>query len=288
MVTVDKLGLSDNKRNLPYRKGLEDFLERVALIKPLCTFAVDNECLRNEWVRHVDGNSEYEETINRIKVYEDGEAIGSISTETRYRGSVGREDVFGVESFRIHKERGNRNTTYAKDLKVALRNAKKTLIGRLDGEVVELIKNKLNHYMSSLMHTTMNEVTWTLDTRTVAFAYAMKAYEANKEGKTIVEMPVTIPTVASNDKLFDRCSAVEQTNILNDHYIGKNGYGVMVRHDGSIVVYSYASDKLSKYPGFSELPTNIQEKLAMFKVLDANEAYANFGVKFEDGFFYIP
>ena len=80
----------------------------------------------------------------------------------------------------------------------------------------------------------------------------------------------------------------DRAKTLDDHYKGNNGYGVQARIDNSIVVYSYASDNITKYRSFDDVPTNIQEKLAMFKVLEKNEPYADFGVKFEDGFFYIP
>ena len=61
-----------------------------------------------------------------------------------------------------------------------------------------------------------------------------------------------------------------------------------LKKDNSVVVYSLAADKLTKYSGFDELPINIQEKLAMFKVLERGEAYENFGIQFDDELFFIP
>jgi hypothetical protein len=287
MVNVNKLELSDNKRHLPYGNNLEEFLNLVALAKPLCTFAVDNECVRSEWVRNTDNGSEYMEVLNTIKVYEDGEAIGSISVARRYRAG-GKEDVYGVESFRIHKERGNRNTTYVKDIKVAMRNVKKFFTGRQDNEVKELITHNVKRGMEAVMHSAIQSINWSVDAREIAFDYIMRAYHERKQGNTTVAMPVKIPTVKDQETLFSKCDDVIQAKTLDDHYKGNNGYGVQMRIDNSIVTYSYASDKITKYRSFDDVPPNIQEKLAMFKVLEKDEPYADFGVKFADGFFYIP
>jgi len=273
MVNVDKVGLNANKRHLPYRKNLEEFLNLVALAKPLCNFVVDSSCTLNEWVRSIDGTSEYEESINCIKVFEDGEAIGSISTATRYRGGS--------------KEGGDRNTTYAKDLKVAMRHVKKTFIARLDGEVVELIKSKTAEYMRILLNQTSSAVTWSMDSRQVGYDLAIAMYDAHKRGEPVASVPLKLAS-ANMEDVFKKCAEVEQASKLHDHYRGNNGYGVMLKKDNSVVVYSLAADKLTKYSGFDELPINIQEKLAMFKVLDRGEAYENFGIQFDDELFFIP
>ena len=287
MVEVNKLELSDNKRHLPYGENLEEFLNLVALAKPLCSFAVDNKCVNNHWIRNVNGESEYSETISTINVYEDGEAIGSISVAMRYRAG-GKERVYGVESFRIHKERGDRNTTYVKDIKVAMRNVKKFFTGRQDNELKDLITGNVTHGMNRVMQDVVNSITWSVDTREVAFNYVMKAYDAHKQGQNFVHMPVKIHKVKDHDSLFNKCESVLQSKTLEDRFQSKQGYGVHVRQDNSIVIYSYALDKVSKYPSFDEVPTEIQTKLGMFKVLDSYDAYADFGIKFDDGFFYIP
>lgn len=287
MVEVNKLELSDNKRHLPYAEKLEEFLNLVALAKPLCSFAVDNNCLRSTWVGNNNGESNYVETISLIKVYEDGEAIGSISVDNRYRAG-GKEQVYGVESFRIRKERGDRNTTYVKDIKVAMRNVKKFFTGRQDDELKALITNRVTEGMGHVLHMAINGVTWSIDSREVAYNYAMQAYHAHKKNESSVPMPVRIPNVRDHEDLFSKCEGAMQAQQLDDHYKGKNGYGIQTRKDNSIVVYSYTADKVSKYRTFEDLPTHIQDKLAMFKVLDESEPYADFGVKFNDGFYYIP
>ena len=287
MVNVNKLELSDNKRHLPYGDNLEAFLNLVALAKPLCTFAVDNDCVRSEWVRTDDNESQYKDVINTIKVYEDGEAIGSISVGRRYRGGA-KEDVYGVESFRIHKERGSMHTTYVKDIKVAMRNVKKFFTGRQDTELKELIKVNVKRNMEAVMHSAIQSINWSVDAREIAFNYVMRAHQAHKQGDTMVAMPVKIPSIKDQDSLFKKCDDVLQAKTLEDHFKGNNGYGIQTRVDNSIVAYSFASDTITKYRSFDDVPTNIQEKLAMFKVLDKHEPYADFGVKFDDGFFYIP
>jgi hypothetical protein len=67
----------------------------------------------------------------------------------------------------------------------------------------------------------------------------------------------------------------------------KLGYGIKVNPFGGLVVYDLATDTITKYGSFSDLPENIQNKYAMFKVLSHNEPITTIGCKFNDEYCYV-
>ena len=67
----------------------------------------------------------------------------------------------------------------------------------------------------------------------------------------------------------------------------KLGYGIKTNPMGGLVVYEFSTDNLTRYASFSELPDNIQNKYAMFKVLAHNEPITTIGCKFSDEYCYV-
>lgn len=290
-VTIDKSALNAEQRGYPYREKLEELLEAVAKSNPLLSFVCDTNCLARDWNRDKKlpdgGTGGYENFVYRIKVFQDGEELGSVRSDTRYRRSIGCEVVYGIESFRINKERGSQNTTYTKDLKVALRTAKKAFVARANTELYQHVLNNVKHWVSSLYSDMSNAVRWSLDSNSESMEYARLAYLAHKQGKSTVELPVKLKTVKDYDDYLKRCDKLEQVSILYNDLNNKHGYAMMVMEDGKVVCVDLQADKVTKYESAEALPTNVADKFVMFKVLDEQDAYAHLGVKLRDNFFYI-
>jgi hypothetical protein len=281
MVNIDKSQLNVKHRDtLPYGNNLLDFAYQVALAKPLCKLVVDENCLDNVWK---DGKAE--SVIYRIKIYENGEELGFISTGTRYLAG-NKEEVYGVGSFRIRKERGG-SATLTKDIKVALRTVKRMLVSRVDNELVDLIKNKVDNSMIHIMYHTKNNLRWDIDSEEEVIFYAMQAYHAKKRGEDKVSLPSKLVSVKDDKTHQRKCEEFEASSSLELAHHAKTGYGVMVNADGGYVVYDYALGALEKYPSFYGLPIYLQEKLGIFKLLNVDEPVMNVGCKFDEGMFYI-
>jgi hypothetical protein len=290
-VTVDKSALNHEQRGYPYREKLEELLEAVSNSNPLLSFVCDDKCLTRDWDRElVKENGEkggYVNYVYRIKVFQEGEELGSVRSDTRYRRSIGAEVVYGIESFRINKERGSQNTTYTKDLKVALRTAKKSFVARANAELYAHIYGNVKQGLITLFSNASNAVRWSLDTNTEAMEYAKSAYNAHKEGKTTVEMPVKLKSVKDYDDYVQRCEKLEQANILFCGFHDKHGYAIKVMEDGKLICINLEADTVTKYEDVQAMPTEIANKFVMFKVLAPHEAYAHLGVKLDDQFFFI-
>ena len=233
------------------------------------------------------GSGAYEELIYKVKAYQDGELVGALQSNSRYRRSIGSEEVYGVESFRINKERGANDTTYTKDLKVALRTAKKVLVARANDELFTHVYNQVRHKLQSFEHDMRNAVRYSVDVTAEAMAYAEAAYTAHLEGKTTVELPVKLKSINNYDEYLKRCSEYQVVKQMHDNFAKSAGYAVKLLDDNQLVVIDLAKNTVVKYKSFDTLPSEVSSKFAMFKVLQSREPYEHIGVDLDDKFYYV-
>lgn len=282
MIDIDKSRLNVADRDVPMVEGLADYAQAVFMVRPLFSFSVASS---NSFCNEYSSDGTRIKKINGLDVLQNGEVVGAISIKTRYRGGE-KEVVFGAESFRIQKDRGERNTTYSKDLKVILRVIKKTFIPRADDELKELLAARVGNEMDSLKSTAKAHVRWSIDYAEEAEFYARMAYEARKRGEDKVSLPSRLISVKDMNELDKRSEALSIVSELYDAHAANLGYRVLRREDGTYVLHSLETDTIQKVESFDELPLLVQHKIAVFKLLDFREAIP-FGAKFDSGFYYI-
>jgi hypothetical protein len=287
-MNINKSKLNQEHKDSPFIEKLEDFANALYKAKPMYDFVIDNDCVVEYRKRNDDGTVTINRFVRRLKVIDNGEGVGTIGINTRYRNQI-PETVYEIQSFRIRKERGNREAVQAKDLKVALRVAKKTLVSRLDDELKELIGTNIRNNISTLHNSHKNQVRWDFSVDDEITFMAMLGYEARLAGEPTISMPSTSFSLVHKDiKKHDaKCEIYKHWNTLKQAFDAKLGYGINVKADNSLVLYSLADDSITHYKHYDDLPTAIQEKFAMFKVLNENEGYGHLGCKFKDGFFFI-
>jgi len=286
MIEVNRSKIKAEWRNAEYKKGLEEFLMKVAMLKPLAKFAISDKGI--EVKRHMDENNEPKSTpyVFRVKVYENGERLGSISIQDRWRNGQS-EECYAVEGFRVNKSRGSRNLTTTSDLKKAMSVVKKVFTPRVKDEMIELIKSNVTNGIRSLHNGVTNSLRWEFNVEGEMAMYAMQAYYARKNGEDKCYMPskpISIKNLEQHDK---RCDEFEHINELKNMVDAKLGYGVKANADNSLVVYSYATDTVQKYASYEDLPENIAEKYAVFKVLKQSEAVSYIGCMLAEGFAFV-
>lgn len=283
-VTINKESMTAEQRAYPMRENLAELVTEVARMNPLLDFMCDSNCTTKDWISAKGG---YDHFIYKVKVLQDGEELGGLTVSTRYRRSIGSELVYGIESFRISKERGRGDTTYSKDLKVALRTAKKTFVPRATDELYNHIFNTVKQQLHGLHGTLRNGVRYAIDANEESLRYAEAAYKAHKEGKTTVEMPVKLKSVRDYDEYLRRCEQFECINSLWDSFQAREGYAVKVLDDGKMVCVRIEDSVVIKYADIESMPSEMANKFVMFKVISAHEPYEHLGVKFDGGFFFI-
>lgn len=293
MTTIDRSELNQQYRDLPLRWELGTLIDQVALLKPLCDFKVKDQGLHIEYkyedvVENGRTTSKRtdEKTIQRVEVYQDGEALGYLFVQDRYTNRT-KEMVYGVGSFRIQKERGNPDATTSKNIKVILRTAKKVLINRQDEELITLIHDQVSSNMQHVTASFSNSMRYNMDMSAESGYYALEAYKARKRGDTTVTLASHPNSVRRLDEHDKNCENYIQSLMLFDAMTKGNGYGVSLYTNGSMAVLNFADKTVKKYKSLDALPTDMQSKLAMFKVIGAREPYAHLGCKFEGDMYFI-
>jgi len=287
MIKFDESAVSIDKRGKTRLFGnLDEFALKVSLAKPMINYVVDDKCINSIFDRH-DGDTDKSNKhyICQLNVYDNGERLGSIGIVKRYHGET--EYVYQVESFRIEKSRGNQDAVTAKDMKVALRHAKKSLVPRANDEAKYLIKTTVSNRMSSVASHDETEVRWCIDSTTEGMLYAKEAFKARLNGETTVTLPARLASIKDMDDHNRKCEQMQNSRALHEAVVAKKGYGIQVLFDGGMYVVYMATDTIQRYKDFESLPENIQSKFAMFKVLDKDESIEAIGCKFENGFFYV-
>jgi hypothetical protein len=294
MITIDKTGINAEKRESPLWGGLEEFAHEVSMLKPLCNFKADDDCLKTEYSYKDEtdeqGNTRSKQTrtvhIYKIKVFQEGEELGAVSMSERYHQG-NKEIVYGVHSFRINKERGDREATLTKNFKTALRTVKKVLVSREDSELQTLLWDKVESQLNSLVNSSRGQVQYSTDTSNEVFNLAMLAYQARVKGEATITIPSVLKSV-KNAKSHDKhCEYFTTSSFLHAQLKGNAGYAVKSYPNGAFVVLRLVDRTIKKYASFDLLPDDIQSKLGMFKVIAADEPYAHLGCKFQEDMYYI-
>lgn len=286
MIKYDDSSLNVEQRGkLPFYEGLLDFAHQVSLAKPMINFVVDHKCVANRFIKAANGR-DTEHFICGFIIFENGEELGAIGTEHRYRGGD-RDLVYEVESFRIDKSRGNQNAKQSKDIKVALRIAKKMLVARADDEAKELIRELVMNNISNYYGNANNAVRYSMSINEEAYLYAKMAYQARQRGETSVVMPSKIASAQNITEHDKACANADDAYFIKNLVMSDQGYGVQVLANGNYYVYSFADKSITRYDDFYSLPDNIQGKYAVFKVLKNAEIVTTIGVKINDEFAYV-
>lgn len=294
MIMIDRTAINVEKRESPLWAGLEDFAHEVSMIKPLCNFKVDDDCLKTEY-SYKDETDEHGKTkakqtrtvhIYKIKVFQEGEELGAVSMAERYHQG-NKEIVYGVHSFRINKERGNREATLTKNLKVALRTVKKVLVSRADDELQRLLWDKVESKLSSLVNQSRSYVQYSTDSSNEVFNLAMLAYQARLRGEATITVPSVLKSVRDTKNHDKNCEHFTTASFLHEQLKSNAGYAVKSYPNGAFVVLRLVDRTIKKYASFDLLPDDIQSKLGMFKVIPADEPYAHLGCRFDEDMYYI-
>jgi hypothetical protein len=294
MITIDRSAIHAEKRDAPLEQGLEDFAHQVSMLKPLCNFKADDDCLKTEYSYKDEtdeqGNTKMKQTrttfIYKVKVFQDGEELGAVSMSERYHQG-NKERVYGVHSFRINKERGDREATLTKNLKVALRTIKKVLVSRADDELTTLLWDKVESHLHSLVNQSRSHVTYSTDASNEVFNLAMLAYQARIKGEATLTIPSALKSVKDSKNHDKNCETFTTSSFLHEQLKSNAGYAVKSYPNSSFVVLRLVDRAIKKYASFDLLPEDVQGKLAMFKLLNVDEPYAHLGCKFSEDIIYV-
>jgi hypothetical protein len=295
LTQINKADMSNANKSVELEPKLGNYIDAVAMLKPLCNFIAGDSNITEEWREYIaeDGSKGKKifKFLYSVEVYENGEHLGNIGIAHIYRRAEGGNiPVYFVDSFRISKERGQQNRTFSKHLKVALREANKAFIPRANQELIAQISQHVSFRLGHVISNNYNQARWCIDCDTEAMNYAYLAYKARLRGETTVTLPTVLSTANSkrNDRDFDKyMERYDESKKLTDHYnnIGGNGnigYAVQAKADKSFVVCNYDKNDpntLYKYKSLDDMPKHLADKISALKLLSIDEPVGHIGVK---------
>ena len=258
------------KRGATLAPRLQEVLYLVYARRPLLEYEVTG---------YSDNN--YAETV---RVWQDGQEVGKIySRHQRYSPTNGTTEIwYALDSHNIKKKRGDRNTKYCKDTKVAARIiieqfAKKPLADLGKGiilnvkYVVESVHERIERdYRNSINFSALDIANYFTD---------MVMANNPPVPKRIID------SIVDNEALRKRENYQIACNVLA-HLKANNGYAIKIMQDETLLCAHIGNpDTTSKHQSTYELDQYTQEKFTMLKLLETNQFAADIGIKYgsDDG-----
>lgn len=275
---------------------LKDLITRIMIKRPLFEF-------------HATGfrivlNSETGSTTkwaSEFEVTQDADRVGEIAykREEGRKQSDGRyPDAFVVKSEYIQKQRGTCNTIKTANTATALKHVIKSFappsIERMCDKLIARVRSEFD----------TQEYRWRSEVANVASYKGNDIYEwmleSHIQGKTL-PMPVSCKIDETKLHLYHKYIAGKSLKAVSkyDSPRGEERSGVVVSvlTDNTIraLSFSYRVDipyernniLLMRYRNFEEMPTRMQEQIAVLKIAEENDPIQDIGVKFENNLMYI-
>lgn len=219
----------------------------------------------------------YAETVN---VWQDGQKVGKIySRHQRYSPTNGTTEMwYALESDNIKKSRGDRDTKYCKNAKVAARTAieafTKKPLAVLGKKLITDVKYKVESMCDSVERIYQNSVSFS--------GLELVNYFTDMAMGNNPPMPKrTVDSIVSNEALRKRENYEIARNVFA-HLKANNGYAIKVMQDETLLCTHVGNpDTTSKHQSTYELDQYSQEKFAMLKLIDPNQFAADIGIKYE-------
>ena len=272
---------------------LQVLVDMVAIKRPLFEFEAQmfrdeiyDDGTKTTWVRGVD-------------VYQDAEFIGNICIargEGRLNADGERPDAFFIESKHIQNQRGRRNTKVTSNIETAVKAVIKYFNFLKPRDICYQLFDEANDKMRGIGYRVgsyLNDMV-SLDTRKVKMYFLEKAMfgEATLDPNAV--------TVQKDSKgKYDTYLAFKQMETKFDSMNGvREGYIVEIMRDESYRVMHTNYKKIpaeddstlfTRYRKFEDLPVDMQNKIAVLKIAQAEDPILDIGVKLgnDDRLMYI-
>jgi hypothetical protein len=247
-------------------------------------------------IRKSDDTKEH--WVNQVQVFDDVDPIGSVSYG-RYEGKENKNgekpEAFGIASRYVQKKRGTRDTVITVDPAAAVRHALKVFGKPSPVHIAAELANSVHSCIVS------REYEW---------RYAMRELcSFNTEEMTImfvehkmfgreITLPKSLHFNEEKKPQYDTYMAGRQVMkaIADDRSrgIAPKGFAVQYLKDESIRVVDIGAFKslsrskqdaadvstyMTRWPSFNHMPEYLQNKIAVLKIAQVNEAVFNVGIR---------
>jgi hypothetical protein len=225
--------------------------------------------------RKADG-SHGDRVIGEVTVYNNEEKIGKISIQQDYIDSK-YINVYQLDSPRIQQQRGMRNRKKTKHYKIALRSALDAFKEFPPDEVAKIMITDTSYRMSALRQNANSQVTSCVNTTVVAASVLQYLVDVEENG------PQELPPIMLDPKWRDNLSTYKIVDSVFRAWENRTGMLVKLLPSGVMTVVDLTIGEVVMVTSNTyDLPVEYQEKLAILKIMENNQAIEGMGVKVED------
>jgi len=229
--------------------------------------------------RKADG-SHGDRAIGEVTVYNNEEKIGKISIQQDYIDGK-YINVYQLDSPRIQQQRGMRNRKKTKHYKIALRSALDAFKEFPPDEIAKTMITDAGYRMSALRQNANSQVTSCVNTTVVAASVLQYLVDVEENG------PQPMPTLMIDPKWRDNLSTYKIVDSVFRAWENRTGVLVKLQPSGVMTVVDLTIGEVVMVTSNTyDLPVEYQEKLAILKIMETNQAIEGMGVKVEDA--HIP
>ena len=245
---------------------LQEVLDLVYAKRPLLEYEVTG---------YSDNN--YAETVG---VWQDGQHVGKIySRYQRFSPTNGTTEMwYALDSHNIKKQRGDRNTKYCKDAKVAARTVIEQFAKKPLAELGKSLISNVKYMMESVHEKVERDYR-----NSISFNYVeiVNYFTDVVMGNNPPVPKRIVDSMTNNEALRKRENYDIACNVLA-HFKSNNGYVIRVMQDETLLCahIGYPATT-SKHQSTYELDQYTQEKFTMLKLLDTNQFAADIGIKYD-------
>ena len=235
-------------------------------------------------------NVEEDKSYLRKVVVKDREnqTLGTLKVDRETWGrfaNSGKPHIFIVESWRINKERGNRNQTKTANIDSAVREAKKHFFAKTRKElltdVTSEVKRGFNDAVYSLSRTftrmcnEVDGVTWAHTVMNMRNNLPLDPVENRRVNDLLMHEKFD-----SNRRDYLLSEAMQKHNTNNNMI-------VVAEQDGQFMSWGDTSEGFVVTLSFDELPPKIQERVGVLQLMENNEIVLDVGYRLDQGSYYV-
>jgi hypothetical protein len=214
--------------------------------------------------------------VGEVIVYNNEEKIGKIAMVQDYIDGK-YVNVYQLDSPRIQQQRGMRNRKKTKHYKIALRSALDAFKEFPPDEVAKTMITDTGYRMSALRQNANSQVTSCVNTTVVAASLLQYLVDVEENG------PQELPPIMIDSKWRDHLSTYKIVDSVFRAWENRTGMLVKLLPSGVMTVVDLTIGEVVMVTSNTyDLPVEYQEKLAILKIMDCNQAIEGMGVKVED------
>jgi len=274
MTTVDMTKLSyaydaSGKSKYAIRSDLHVFLCDIALKNPKVEFRANGTSLCEDSTRQVTD----------VLVYNNQQRVGRLYLSEEFI-SGSRVKMYYIDSPRITQQRGSRNRKKTKHYKIALKTALDAFKEYPSNEIANKVMEDASYHLNSVAGNAayaMKESISSVNGISAALDYLADVIDNGPQ-----PIPPTLLAFLDN-RWREKVTTNRIVTDIHTEYLKGNGLLVKLSNSGVMTVVDLTTkDVLMITDNSYDLPVEYQEKLAILKIMESNQAVHGIGIKVLD------